>query len=222
MCATPFALSAVAEFCGPAESTTEQFGTKEFCISPPFLYPHSFVWHGHSHNQRTADYWITRILETPKPPHGRKGRAGFSETAAGGKDRGRNEGLTSPLPPNRTGGFPASGFPVSGLFSEVGALAIRLKLRRSIQDARSRHRSSASIDSSCEASQHAFDPHFRCDPLPCLANGTRGSLCCSCASLMRPPSYPPWLHGHYSLHRYYEDSDSCPAPSSTRTGILDS
>jgi len=29
-------------------------------------------------------------------------------------DRGRDEGLTSPLPPNRTGGFPASGFPVSG------------------------------------------------------------------------------------------------------------
>ena len=29
-------------------------------------------------------------------------------------DRGRDEGLTSPLPPNRTCGFPASGFPVSG------------------------------------------------------------------------------------------------------------
>ena len=28
-------------------------------------------------------------------------------------DRGRNKGLTLPLPPNRTGGFPASGFPVS-------------------------------------------------------------------------------------------------------------
>jgi hypothetical protein len=36
--------------------------------------------------------------------------------------RGRNEGLTSLLPPNRTGGFPASGFPVSGLIAEIGSL----------------------------------------------------------------------------------------------------
>src|ERR1039457_4917982 len=32
---------------------------------------------------------------------------------------------------------------------------------------------------------------------------------------------PPWLHGHCPLRRYYGDSDSCPAPSSTRTGLLD-
>ncbi len=38
---------------------------------------------------------------------------------------------------------------------------------------------------------------------------------------MLPPSCPPWLHGRYSLHRYYGDSDSCPAPSSTKAGILD-
>ena len=58
--------------------------------------------------------------------------------------------------------------------------------------------------------------------LPCLALGTPGSLNCSCVSFTLPPSYPPSLHGHYPLPRYYEDSDSCPAPSSTRTGILDS
>ena len=57
--------------------------------------------------------------------------------------------------------------------------------------------------------------------LPCLAFGTPGSSRCVCISLTFPPSYPPWLHGRYPLLRYYGGSDSCPAPSSTRTGILD-
>jgi hypothetical protein len=57
--------------------------------------------------------------------------------------------------------------------------------------------------------------------LPCLALGTPGSLNCGCVSFTLPPSCPPWLHGHYSLRSYYGDSDSCPAPSSTRTGLLD-
>jgi hypothetical protein len=137
-------------------------------------------------------------------------------------DRGRDEGLPSPLPPNRTGEFLASGFPVSGLFSEVGAQVLQLRLRRSTQAARWRHRSSASINSSCEGFQQTFDRHACFVTLPCLARGTRDSLYCSNASLTLPPSCPPSLHGHYSLHRYYEDSDSCPAPSSTRTGILGS
>ena len=51
---------------------------------------------------------------------------------------------------------------------------------------------------------------------PCLAFGTPGSSNCVCVSFTRSPSCPPWLHGHYPLHRYYEDSDSCPAPSSAR------
>jgi len=58
--------------------------------------------------------------------------------------------------------------------------------------------------------------------LPCLARGTPGRFNCFCASLTPPPSCPPSLHGHYPLPRYYGDSDSCPAPSSTGTGILDS
>src|SRR6476619_1462027 len=58
--------------------------------------------------------------------------------------------------------------------------------------------------------------------LPCLAFGTPGRCICSCASLTLPPSCPPWLHGRYSLHRYYGDSDSCSAPSSTGAGLLDS
>ena len=64
--------------------------------------------------------------------------------------------------------------------------------------------------------------HAGATSLPCLACGTPGSGICSCISFTLPPSCPPWLHGRYPLHRYYEDSDSCPAPSRTRAGILDS
>ena len=41
-------------------------------------------------------------------------------------------------------------------------------------------------------------------------------------SFTSPPSCPPSLHGRYPLRRYYEDSDSCPAPFRTKAGILDS
>jgi hypothetical protein len=44
---------------------------------------------------------------------------------------------------------------------------------------------------------------------------------CEVIFLTHPPSYPPWLHGRYPLHRYYGDSDSCLAPSCTKAGILD-
>ena len=63
--------------------------------------------------------------------------------------------------------------------------------------------------------------HFGGTSLPCLACGTPGSLNCVCVSFTLPPSCPPWLHGHYPLPRYYGDSVSCPAPSSTRSGLLD-
>ena len=63
--------------------------------------------------------------------------------------------------------------------------------------------------------------HFGGTSLPCLACGTPGSLNCVCVSFTLPPSCPPWLGGRYPLHRYYGDSDSCPAPSSARTGLLD-
>src|SRR5438132_4114916 len=67
------------------------------------------------------------------------------------------------------------------------------------------------------ASVHA---HRGATSLPCLANGTPGRVGCSSVAFTVPPSCPPWLHDRYSLHRCYEDSDSCPAPSRTRTGLL--
>jgi hypothetical protein len=51
--------------------------------------------------------------------------------------------------------------------------------------------------------------------------GTRVGLSSGILSFIRPPSCPPWLHGHYPLRSYYGDSDSCPALSSTQTGLLD-
>ena len=62
-----------------------------------------------------------------------------SSAKADPTDRGRSRGLTRPLPPNRTGGFPASGFPVSGFVSEVGSLGLGLWLRRIAPVRRSRH-----------------------------------------------------------------------------------
>lgn len=69
------------------------------------------------------------------------------------------------------------------------------------------------------ASVHA---HGGRTSLPCLASGTPGSFSCPCVSFTPPPSCPPWLHGHYPSPRYYGDSDSCPAPSSTKAGLLGS
>ncbi len=63
--------------------------------------------------------------------------------------------------------------------------------------------------------------HFWATSLPCLALGTPGRDICSCVSFTLPPSCSPSLHGHYPFHRYYGNSDSCPAPSSTGTGLLD-
>ena len=126
-----------------------------------------------------------------------------------------------PLPPNRTGGFPASGFPVDGLVSNVGALTRELWLRGTTPGAPAMP-FGCSPFCPCELFQQAFNPPSRLVLCPCLARGTRGSFVCGLISLMLPSSYPPWLHGRYPLQRYYEDSDSCSAPYSTRTGILDS
>src|SRR5258708_3895488 len=59
------------------------------------------------------------------------------------------------------------------------------------------------------ASVHA---HWGATSLPCLARGTPGRLSCFGLSFTLSPSCPPSLHGRYSLHRYYGDSDSCAAP----------
>jgi len=140
-----------------------------------------------------------------------------------GFDRGRDGAVAPPLPPNRTGRFPASGSPVDGLVAKVGTLSFRLRPGGSVRTASVRHRSSASrflwLLRAFPTSNRFVSPLVT---LPCLASGTCGSCICGLISLMLPSSYPPSLHARYAYRCYYEDSDSCPAPSSTRTGILDS
>ena len=62
-----------------------------------------------------------------------------ARTSCPADDRGRNRELTLPLPPNRTGGFPASGSPVSGPLFEHWLLWPGLRLRRLTRVPRNRH-----------------------------------------------------------------------------------
>lgn len=137
-------------------------------------------------------------------------------------------GLPLPLPPNRTGDFLASGSPVSGARVEHWLFAPGLRLRRLTRVRRKRRLVPPPFPLSRVANRRSVHnpssvhSHIGGTSLPCLAKGTPGSLICSCVSLTLPPSCPPSLHGRYPLLRYYEDSDSCPAPFRTRTGILGS
>jgi len=121
-----------------------------------------------------------------------------------------------------------------GLISEHWPLLHGLRLRRLARDPRSRHwaisddhlpplippsRVANMRSVHTTASVHS---HWGGTSLPCLAFGTPVSSICSCVSFTLPLSCPPWLHGHYPFHRYYGDSDSCPAPFNTRAGILGS
>src|SRR5437764_5393199 len=110
--------------------------------------------------------------------------------------------VTSPLPPNRTGGFPASGSPVSGSLSERWPLWLGLRLRRLARVRRNRHLPPL-IPLSRVANMRSVHTAASVHPqrggisLPCLAFGTPGSCICSCVSFTLPPSCPPSLHGHY-------------------------
>ena len=108
-------------------------------------------------------------------------------------DRGRDEGLTSPLPPNWTGGFPASSFPVSGVSARCVPLLPRTR----------------NSGQTCGACQVNF---ARRVSLRCIAlAGTSVGLSSVFLSVFLPPSCVPWLHARYALLRYYGRSDSCRA-----------
>ena len=87
---------------------------------------------------------VSRGAATPLPDAAEARRTGAAHPSPPwlGKDRGRDRVVALPLPPNRTGGFPASGFPVGGR-SMSWPLVLGLRLRRSIQVRRSRHWASA-------------------------------------------------------------------------------
>ena len=94
-----------------------------------------------------------------------------------------------PLPPNRTGGFPASGSPVDGVSARESTLFARSPRPLSIQ-------------------QH-HPSHMRLAESP-AAQPSR-ALAAACWLSSGPASFhlpaPPSLHDHYSFHRYYGGSD---------------
>jgi len=98
-------------------------------------------------------------------------------------------GLAPPLPPNRTGGFPASGSPVDGVSARESALFARSPRPPSFQQYHPSHMRLA--DSS--AAQ------------PSRALAVAGSLSFGPASFHLPAL--PSLHDHYSFHCYYGCSD---------------
>jgi hypothetical protein len=97
--------------------------------------------------------------------------------------------LAPPLPPNRTGGLPASGSPVDGVSERESALFARSPRRLSFRPYHPSHRRSA--DSSAA------------QPLRALAAVRFRS---SGRAAFHLPAHPS-LHGHYSLLRYYGGSD---------------
>jgi hypothetical protein len=107
--------------------------------------------------------------------------------------------------PNRTGGSPASGFPVHGLDGLAQALDSRLRMSRTSR-AGLQPRSPVSQAVHCP---FAVEPQARCSEAaerkalrhystPCEMRFQRRRTPCSC---------PPSLHGRYPLPSYYEDSD---------------
>ena len=84
--------------------------------------------------------------------------------------RGRDGGLPPPLPPNRTGGFPASGSPVSDSSAEIGSLGHGLWPARTARSPRSKRL--AIVDGL------AFVPSF-----------SGGSVCAGWLGVLSAPTY---------------------------------
>ena len=91
------------------------------------------------------------------------------------------------------------------------AATIKIEAERSIRCAVVRHRLAASprLALASFSNKQSIGRPACCSAL--LSHRHSRQFDCGPAFIMLPPSYPPWLHGRYSLHRYYEDSDSCPA-----------
>ena len=104
-------------------------------------------------------------------------------------DRGRDGALAPPLPPNRTGGFPASGSPVDGVSARESALFARFPRPPSVRQSHPSHM----ILAESSAAQ----------PLRALAAVQLLSFGPASFHLPALPS----LHDRYSFHRYYGCSD---------------
>src|SRR6266699_3567386 len=105
--------------------------------------------------------------------------------------------LAPPLPPNRTGGFPASGSPVDGVSARESTLFARSPRPPSVQQNHPGYMSLA--ESSAAQPSRALAAVF--------------GLSFGSASFHLPAL--PSLHDHYSFHRYYGCSDFVLGGSST-------
>ena len=97
--------------------------------------------------------------------------------------------MAPPLPPNRTGGFPASGSPVDGVSARESTLFARSPGSLSVQQ---------------------YHPSHMCLAEASAAQPSR-ALAAVCGLLFGPVSFHlpalPSLHDHYSFLRYYGCSD---------------
>ena len=154
-------------------------------------------------------------VTAPRGAHGLQ-REGRYLIGVGTRDR------TSPLPPNRTGGFPASGFPVSDVPSR-GLLRYRACRHQTEQPAR-RKPFVAVCSSLCSSRCNIRDVHTLRSTHPhrggaspaCLGNGLSLAACSASTAaglfsvvwvIASSLSWTPWLHGRYPLLSYYESSD---------------
>ena len=152
-----------------------------------------------------------------------------------GHDRGRESELSAlPLPPNRTGGFPASGSPVGGS-PRCGLTGEGMGCGQAIEPLRRKERvgpalmiawcaidqaePNASFHTLFECRQHAIGPHARFGPRPAGAHFSsvhshghcrRGCfrVVCRHAATFLGPFAPRPLQ---ALRRSYGPSDSCRA-----------
>jgi len=122
-------------------------------------------------------------------------------------------GSFRPLPPNRTGGSPASGFPVGGLTSKRGdpADSCRIRLSVGIRDD-SRHRPFGGAPWSIPTADST-------NPVTCARHDPRGLVPKDTRYVENLMLLSPAIHlptslrspGITRLHRYYGRSDSCSA-----------
>src|SRR6266571_6697475 len=123
----------------------------------------------------------------------------------GGIDEDRRSARRSPSLPNRTGGSPASGFPVgssrwagSGFGSEM--------FGRNLPAAQS-FRTRSPSHGRPTASEQTQAKRFSTTPTRSALRHYVGPREMALVWLPALRSYAPWLHGHYPLLRYYGRSD---------------
>jgi len=127
-------------------------------------------------------------------------------------------GLAPPLPPNRTGGFPASGSPVSGVSVRLtigtGAMfQTKQPLRRKpavlvVGPLCSSRVSMRSVHTECSTHHQRSRMSAACGGEVTPATAAARLVSSFVIDFTPPLPCVPSLHGHYPVPRYYGRSDS--------------